>query len=412
MKKISLALIAAMLITSFCGVGSVFAALTEGENYTIKSYTGTEEFGTKTISAAATGLSYAKNIISAPQKSSEDASYHISGTSKITNNDCFSYTLRPAFDTTTALAVNRYNYTVSFDIYPKKNMAFYLRGGFSSVANQRYDASFNTLDATNPIAVNRWSHITINMQADNTNTDNTKHTFRMDIYVNGKRTGGVTKYDARYTGDISLAFANFSLNLVKDQEYDFYIDNFVTAASDNAFAETAPSVSSVNETAGTLNGDAIELMQGGITAAQLKSVVTVGTTDKVNICRGDLILSDTAEVKHGDLVCVKGANGLYAYYKIKLPFELGNPVISGTVAPGQVISASVSASGEAPRNITMVFVLFRGITHVETQTATLSKGSVAEDMTAQITVPEKSGNYTAKVFLWDSLSGMNRIDEQ
>ena len=407
MKKISLALIAAILTISFCGVTSVFAALTEGENYTIKSYTGTEEFGTQTIAATATGLSYVKNIINTPQKSSEDASYHISGTSKITNADRFSYTLKPDFDTTTALAVNRYNYTVSFDIYPKKNMAFCVRGGFGSNPNQRNDAFFNTLDETNPIAINRWSHITINMQADNTNDS---HKFIMDIYVNGKRTDGVTKYDAQYTGDISLTFANFSLDLVKDQEYDFYIDNFVTAASDDKFAETVPYVSSVNETAGTLNGDVIELIQRGITAMQLKSAITVGTTDEVSICRGNLILSDTAEVKHGDLVCVKGANGLYAYYYIKFTFELGNPVISGTVAPGQVISASVSASGEAPQDITMVFVLFRGITHVETQTATLSMGSVAEDMTAQITVPEKPGNYTAKVFLWDSLSGMNRID--
>ena len=96
--------------------------------------------------------------------------------------------------------------------------------------------------------------------------------------------------------------------------------------------------------------------------------------------------------------------------------EVSAPVISGTSTPGSAVSASASYDANKtgkPVSVTMMLALYEGIQLVElrTVTETIAANAPAGAVTADLTIPsrEKHGIYSAKAFVWDSVTGMNNL---
>ena len=412
MKKIC-GILAAVLMVGTLGAAPAIAA----DDYLIKSYDGTAApggsgttAGSNTL-ASGNGLKFEKGVTAAPQCAADEAVYHISGRGTVNADNKFQYAFKPEQDNASEGAISRNYYRTSFDIYPQKDMKFYVRAGFTSTTGVPgyVDATFGTGsvsgDGIIQIPLNRWAHITVDVKINNTSGWETAN-----YYVDGVKKGSFGGQTIGVPTPLHLSFANFALVMVKDQEYDFYFDNYKTMASDSAFAETAPSIAAVGAQAGELDAESMTIkLAGDITASALKAAVTAENAT-LAVYRGETAVADGSAVQDGDLLCLKGANGLYSYYELKL-FNVAEPVVSGTAAAGQTVKAEAQVSGAADREVTLIFVLYKGITHIETQIASVAAGQTAEGgkLLASITVPSGEGNYSVKAFLWDSLNGMNSV---
>ena len=134
--------------------------------------------------------------------------------------------------------------------------------------------------------------------------------------------------------------------------------------------------------------------------------LTAGTEYTVNV---------PAEVKDVFANSVTGTDVKFTTTAIE-GVEVSAPVISGTSTPGSEVSASASyAANETgkPVNVTLMLALYEGIQLVRfaPATETLAANAPAGTITANLTVPskEKHGIYSAKAFVWDSVTGMNNL---
>lgn len=134
--------------------------------------------------------------------------------------------------------------------------------------------------------------------------------------------------------------------------------------------------------------------------------LTAGTEYTVNV---------PAEVKDVFANSVTGTDVKFTTTAVE-GVEVSAPVISGTSTPGSEVSASASYAANAtgkPVGVTMMLALYEGIQLVklETVTETLAANAPAGAVSANLTVPtkEKHGIYSAKAFVWDSVTGMNNL---
>lgn len=224
-------------------------------------------------------------------------------------------------------------------------------------------------------------------------------------------------------------------NWGKDTTSEAYLDDFKIYVPEAYVATTATS----EVVAGSVNEESAKVKIAFTNPVDKTTLANIGVTP----AGGEKVLPATTVVSNDLKSATLTFNGLTAgtEYIVNVPagvkdvfansvtgtdvkftttavggVEVSAPVISGTSTPGSAVSASASYDANKtgkPVSVTMMLALYEGIQLVElrTVTETIAANAPAGAVTADLTIPsrEKHGIYSAKAFVWDSVTGMNNL---
>ena len=94
--------------------------------------------------------------------------------------------------------------------------------------------------------------------------------------------------------------------------------------------------------------------------------------------------------------------------RVAVPFSIGNLTAPEAPVKGGQITSSLALAGDtADKNVTLILALYKGITLCDMKTAEIKNGdAVSGNLSCTINVPDVSGNYTAKAFVWSDKDTM------
>lgn len=433
MKKLSF-LLAMLLVLSSMFAVPVFADTTytyDGINNATNTFA---KYGTAT-----SGLTSEYNV-AGPLKTSTDKVYHVSGTSTITDANWYKYCFNKALKDNTDFT-DKTSYTFSMDVFfPSKDattkneitvqagvstkvLVFTFRTG--SYQNGDAGVGKSSGKVFYGLEEDRWHNIVIDVSfAD-------KKTEVFNVYKDG------VKYTEHYSCNSSNAMTRVAsgtvtpsaftdeqsgyyftgrptLNLVTGDKFDFYFDNVIYKSGVTYSGDTKATISTAV--------DGVVTVDAGTTAAQVATLATGASA--VEVYRADSSAFGFAQVTDAvakdDIIKLVTANGSYSYYTLDVKEEVVvNPFVVGELtapalnpAAGSTVSASLALSGDkADKNVTLILCVYKGITLIDIKTASITKDAeVTGNLTTDsITVPSGAGNYTAKAFVWDTLTGMQWV---
>ncbi|MCI5970088.1 MAG: hypothetical protein MRZ29_02910 [Oscillospiraceae bacterium] len=436
MKKICFVL-ALVLMLSSLGIAPVFAANTSCNitlqtgvaDFTIFNDDGSTRlsengFDTNVTYKKTTDLTQTENV-SAPHKAASDVAHYVTGTSAVDDSSCWKYLYTPATAATPAesneLAKNRAHYIISFDLFRTIDKPIGIR--YILCPGYAVEFYFGNIDADmttwkknriNDTVTNKWQNIVIDVEIQAPKTMIAK------VYIDGiqqeflKSDG--TAFQEYKSININTSSADIETVAIykgtglttiftSGTAYDFYFDNFKTVASDNAYVPDTPATiqgASENGFVSVEDG----ALASSITATGAKSI-EVYRQNSASATGYDLVES-TAALATNDIIKLTTQNGVYSYYTVRKAFSIGNLTAPEAPVQGGKITSSLALAGEtADKNVTLILALYKGITLCDMKTDEIKNGNaVSGNLSCTINVPDVSGNYTAKAFVWSDKDTM------
>lgn len=458
MKKICFVLALVLMISSL-GIAPVFAAeditvvdTMDGTERSSVSYASASVKSGDTTETITTG--FTQSTGAAPQKNADDNALYVSGTATYTSTALSVSTGRDIYNVKNKTKGTHYaDFTgrtyneFSFDVYVGKDdkkgfIPIYVNCGgisrnFYLCTNDLYSddaaARYKSITGTNGgwifygLEREKWARVTVtHTMAYDTSGTYGNGTAKFTLYINGteiptayamsSKTGQATPYSNTVALDRgkTVTGTQFSSQLSMCNNTgdvrDFYIDNVTYKASD-----TTAIVPGAAATIATADENGIVTVEDGALA---NSITATGAT--VEIYRknsksetGYDYVEPTAALATNDIIKLTSTNGVYSYYTVKLnrvavPFAIGNLTAPEAPVQGGQITSSLALSGDAAdKNVTLILALYKGITLCDMKTAEINSGdAVSGNLSCTIDVPDVSGNYTAKAFVWSDKDTM------
>lgn len=445
MKKICFVLALVLMISSL-GIAPVFAA----EDITVvDTMDGTERSNVSYASAsAATTTGFTQSTGAAPQKNADDNALYVSDTATYTSTALSVSTGRDIYNVKNktngthyaSFAGRTYN-EFSFDVYVGKNdkgfIPIYVNCGgvsrnFFLCTNDLYSDDSATRYASITgvssgwifygLEREKWARVTVTHTMDYKENNTAKFT----LYINGTEiptfynmTSKTQKADKNYNtaalarGTATNTQFSSQLSMCNNEGdvRDFYIDNVTYKASDTTaiVPGAAAEISSADENGIVTVEDGA--LASSITATGAQSI-EVYRKNSASATGYDLVES-TAALATNDIIKLTSTSGAYSYYTVKVnrvavPFSIGNLTAPEAPVKGGQITSSLALEGDtADKNVTLILALYKGITLCDMKTAEIKNGdAVSGNLSCTINVPDVSGNYTAKAFVWSDKDTM------
>ena len=438
MKKICFVL-ALVLMLSSLGIAPVFAV----EDITVvdtanEGCTESSSINYQNKGSSLTGLTETKSA--APLKISNDLAYHIIGTTTGTQSFTSNYghnvlsVISSKGDNYSNFADRKYN-AFSFDVFIGKDDKGFIpvNSAFTAVANwlaictddlNNDETTIGGMSGSICYGLERekWNNVVITMDLESTDPS-TATTATINVYINGNKTDVYkiisnkkgakrsepwsTSVKAVTTGD-NKRHLNSNLALCYAEGYvrDFYIDNVTYKASDTTaiVPGAAATISSADENGIVTVEDGA--LASSITATGAKSIEVYRKNSKSPT--GYDLVESTAALATNDIIKLTTQNGVYSYYTVRKAFSIGNLTAPEAPVQGGKITSSLALAGDtADKNVTLILALYKGITLCDMETAEIKSGdAVSGNLSCTIDVPDVSGNYTAKAFVWSDKDTM------
>lgn len=445
MKKICFVL-ALVLMLSSLGIAPVFAA----EDITVvDTMDGIENSSVSYAKAsAAANTGFTQSTGAAPQKNADDNALHVSGEATYTTTVLSVSTGRNIKSVKTNTGTYYASFTgrtyneFSFDVYVGKDdkkgfIPIYVNCGgvsrnFYLCTNDLYSDDSATRYASITgiksgwifygLEREKWARVTVTHTMDYEKNNTAKFT----LYINGKEIPTAysmtssTKKATPYSNTTALARGSATNKQFSSQlsmcnntgdVRDFYIDNVTYKASDTTaiVPGAAAKISSADEK-GIVTVEDGTLVKS-ITATGAQSI-EVYRKNSASATGYDLVDSNAA-LKTNDIIKLTSTSGAYSYYTVKVnrvavPFSIGNLTAPEAPVKGGQITSSLALAGDtADKNVTLILALYKGITLCDMKTAEIKNGdAVSGNLSCTINVPDVSGNYTAKAFVWSDKDTM------
>lgn len=458
MKKICFVL-ALVLMLSSLGIAPVFAAeditvvdTMDGTERSSVSYASASVKSGNTTETITTG--FTQSTGAAPQKNADDNALYVSGTATYTSTALSVSTGRDIYNvknktkgTHYASFTKRTYNEFSFDVYVGKNdkgfIPIYVNCGgvsrnFYLCTNDLYSDDSATRYASITgvpsgwifygLEREKWARVTVThtMAYDTSGTDG-NGTAKFTLYINGTEiptfynmTSSTQKADMNYNNAAlargkTVTGTQFSSQLSMCNNTgdvrDFYIDNVTYKASDTTaiVPGAAATISSADENGIVTVEDGA--LASSITATGAQSI-EVYRKNSASATGYDLVES-TAALATNDIIKLTSTSGAYSYYTVKVnrvavPFSIGNLTAPEVPVKGGQITSSLALAGDtADKNVTLILALYKGITLCDMKTAEIKNGdAVSGNLSCTINVPDVTGNYTAKAFVWSDKDTM------
>ena len=453
MKKICFVL-ALVLMLSSLGIAPVFAA----EDITVVDTMDGAEISSVSYASASVKVGdntetittgFTQSTGAAPQKNADDKALYVSGTATYTTDklsvstgrDIKSVKIKTTNGSHYAEFTGRTYNEFSFDVYVGKNdkgfIPIYVNCGgvsrnFYLCTNDLYSDDSATRYASITgvpsgwifygLEREKWARVTVTHTMDYKENNTAKFT----LYINGTEiptfynmTSKTQKADKNYNtaalarGTATNTQFSSQLSMCNNEGdvRDFYIDNVTYKASDTTaiVPGAAAEISSADENGIVTVEDGA--LASSITATGAQSI-EVYRKNSASATGYDLVES-TAALATNDIIKLTSTSGAYSYYTVKVnrvavPFSIGNLTAPEAPVKGGKITASLALAGDtADKNVTLILALYKGITLCDMQTDEIKNGNaVSGNLSCTIDVPDVSGNYTAKAFVWSDKDTM------